>query len=453
MFRFFYTLKTLVVLAALITIAAAPPASAADTLEVSLDQVLDHARGKSPRVLAARSGARAAEGMELASLAGFLPHLKLSEQFSRGNDPVYAFGTRLRQSRFTQADFSLPALNQPSAMSNWATRIVLEQPIFNGGKSLYGRKTASSYAEAARSGSRAVTDHTMFGVKQAYYSVILARENLKVIDAALKAAGSHVNQAQRMVAAGMATKADELKSSVRLAELEQQQIQAGNMVAVAVENLKLAAGWRSDDFLLPAEDLQDRQRELELRSLTEFARANQPSLAAARSAARAARYDARAAWGEVIPHLNGFAQYERDGVDAFGNDGNNWMVGVSLDWYPFDGFGSIGKIKSKRATREKAAYEAALAEHQLEVQVKQAYLNADAAGRMISVARSSVEQARESLRIVENQYTGGLATITGLLDTELAATSSELSLTRTLYEYNVALARLALVTGGHPALD
>jgi outer membrane protein len=453
LFKIYHTVKYLAVLTAILAIATARPAAAADTLKVTLDQVLDHARGKSPRVLAARSGAESAEGMELASLAGFLPHLKLSEQFSRGNDPVYAFGTKLRQSRFTEADFSLPSLNQPSALNNWATRIVLEQPIFNGGKSLYGRKMASSYAEAARSGSEAVTDHTLFGVKQAYYSAILARENLKVIDAAVKAAGSHVHQASQMVATGLATKADQLKASVRLAELEQQKIRVGNMVAVAVENLKLAAGWRSDDFLLPGEALQENRLELDLGSLTTFARANQPSLAAAHSAARAAEYDARAAWGEVIPHLNGFAQYERDGTGAFGNDGNNWMVGVSLDWYPFDGFGSIGKIKSKRAQREKAAYEAALAEHQLEVQVKEAYLNADAAGRMINVARSSVEQARESLRIVGNQYTGGLATITDLLDTELAATGSELSLSQALYEYNVALARLALVTGGHPALE
>ena len=453
MFRTNYISMPLTVLAALVLTVAAAPSRAADTLTVSLDEVLEHARLKSPRVLAARSGAEAAEGMELASLAGFLPRLKLSEQFSRGNDPVFAFGTRLRQSRFTQADFALGPLNEPSALNNWATRVVVEQPIFNGGKSFYGRKTASSYADAARSGSEAVTDQTLFGVKQAYYSVILARESMKVIDAAFKAAESHVHQARQLVATGLATRADELKASVRLAELEQQRIRIGNMVVLGVENLKLASGWREEVFLLPSENLVDRELDLSLDSLTAFATVNQPQLAAANSAARAAEYEARAAWAEVVPHLNGFAQYERDATGAFGNDGNNWMVGISLDWYPFNGFGNIGKIKSKRAAREQAAWEAALAGHYLEVQVKEAYLDADAAGRMVAVARSSVEQARESLRIVENQYAGELATITDLLDTELAATNSELSLARSLYEYNVALARLSLVTGGHPAVN
>ena len=44
-----------------------------------------------------------------------LPQLNFTEDISRGDDPVYAFGTRLRQRQFTQADFALNDLNRPSA--------------------------------------------------------------------------------------------------------------------------------------------------------------------------------------------------------------------------------------------------------------------------------------------------------------------------------------------------
>ena len=77
-------------------------------------------------------------------------------------------------------------------------------------------------------------------------------------------------------------------------------------------------------------------------------------------------------------------------------------------------------------------------------------LDAGAAGQMIGVARQATEQAEESLRILENQYREGLATITDLLDTELAATNSRLSYVQALYGYNLALARVSLVTGGFP---
>ena len=424
--------------------------AAGDTLRVRLQEVIEHALSASPRILAAGKSVEQAEGHQLASLAGFLPHLKVSEVFSRGNDPVFAFGTRLRQSRFTQADFSLSQLNEPSALTNYATRFIVEQPIYNGGKSLYGRRQATAFRNAADNAAQAVREKTLFGIRHAYYSLILTRENLKVIDAALAAALSHRHQAAQMLETGMVTRADELKAAVRVSELEQQRIKALNAVEIMSENLKLASGWREERFLLPAEQLHEFDFNLDLDSLTGFALANQGELRAAQNAERAAEFGARAAWGELIPRLNGFFQYEKDGKKAFAADGDNWMVGLSLDWYPFNGFGNLGKIKSKRAEKEKAAYEASLAQHKVEVDVKEAYLEAGATKKMIAVARQAESQANESLRIVENQYREGLATITDLLDTELATTNARLSLVQALYGYNVALATLSMVTGGYP---
>ncbi|MEA1996845.1 MAG: TolC family protein, partial [Gemmatimonadota bacterium] len=417
---------------------------------LTLAEVEEHALSRSPRILAAEKSVEQAEGQKLASLSGYLPHLTVSEVFNRGNDPVFAFGTKLRQARFTNADFSLPSLNEPAAINNYATAFLVEQPIFNGGKSYYGRKQAAAFTDAAVRASRFVRDRTLFQTRQAYYSVILARENLQVIESALSAARSHCHQAERMLDAGMVTRADVLKTSVRESELEQQRIRAGNAVIVAVESLKLAAGWRGGEFLAPSDTLVEKVVDFELDSLIGYAVVNHGQLSAARDAARAAEYGARAAWGEVLPHLNGFFQYQRDGRDVFGGDGDHWMAGVALEWKFFDGLGNAGRIKSKKAEREKAAYEAALMHHQVEVSVREVFFQTQAAKEMIAVAREARKQARESLRILENQYREGLATITDLLDTELASTNSNLSLVKALYEYNVALARLSLVTGGYP---
>jgi len=78
---------------------------------------------------------------------------------------------------------------------------------------------------------------------------------------------------------------------------------------------------------------------------------------------------------------------------------------VSLDWYPFNGFGNLGKIKSKKAEREKAGYLAALLHHKVEVDTKTAYLEARAAKERIAVAHQAQQEADESLRILENHST------------------------------------------------
>ncbi len=428
---------------------AAPPG---DTLRVSLEQVLDHARQASPLILAARRQVAQVEGQRLSSLAGFLPHLTLSEVFNRGTDPVFAFGSRLRQSSFGQDDFQIEALNHPAALNNFATRVVVEQPLFNGGRSLYGRRQVGEYLEAARSFAGSVEQGALFQVRQAYYSVILARESLGVIEAALRAADSHRRQAERMLEGGQVTRADVLKSGVRVAELQQQRIQVENRVTVAVEHLKLAAGWRTEEFLLPAGEREPGSFQVQPDTLIAYALHHRGELNAARNAARAAEYGSRAARGELIPQLNGFFQYERDADEIFAGDGDNWMVGVSLDWNVFDGLGNLGRIRSADARQAQAEDEARLIDHRVEVEVREAYLEAGAAREMIAVARQAAEESRESLRILENQYREGLATITDLLDTETAATAGGLRLVEARYGHQLALARLALVTGGYPGL-
>ena len=95
-------------------------APAQETL--SLRQAIDQALQQSPQAAIARadlSDTKAAAAMARTQL---LPQLGFTEDISRGNDPVYAFGTRLRQRQFTQADFALNALNYPQPIGNFSTR-------------------------------------------------------------------------------------------------------------------------------------------------------------------------------------------------------------------------------------------------------------------------------------------------------------------------------------------
>ena len=45
-----------------------------------------------------------------------MPHVTFSEQATRGNDPVYVFGSKLRQERFSVDDFSPRAICSPSRL-------------------------------------------------------------------------------------------------------------------------------------------------------------------------------------------------------------------------------------------------------------------------------------------------------------------------------------------------
>src|ERR1017187_5757269 len=85
------------------------------TLRHAIDQALE----QSPQAAIAHADGQEAKSAATMARTQLLPRLNFTEDISRGNDPVYAFGTRLRQGQFTQADFGLNALNRPQPIGNF----------------------------------------------------------------------------------------------------------------------------------------------------------------------------------------------------------------------------------------------------------------------------------------------------------------------------------------------
>src|SRR6266567_9335163 len=90
---------------------------------LTLAQAIQVALKQNPYIDAARAAVEEARAGAGLARAQYLPQINFTEDISRGNDPVYVFGTRLRQQRFTQADFGLDALNKPEPIGNFATRV------------------------------------------------------------------------------------------------------------------------------------------------------------------------------------------------------------------------------------------------------------------------------------------------------------------------------------------
>src|SRR5208282_6673705 len=89
---------------------------------LTLRQAVNQALGHSPAAAMANADQQESKSAATIARTQLLPQFNFIEDISRGNDPVYAFGTRLRQRQFTQADFALNALNRPQPIGNFTTR-------------------------------------------------------------------------------------------------------------------------------------------------------------------------------------------------------------------------------------------------------------------------------------------------------------------------------------------
>src|SRR5574337_781319 len=108
--------------------------SPAETL--TLEQAVQLALGKNPELRAVEDGASAARARVGQAQAARYPRVDFAQGFTRGNNPVYVFGTLLTQRQFTQANFALSSLNAPTPLDNFQTRLEGAMLLFDSGRSL-----------------------------------------------------------------------------------------------------------------------------------------------------------------------------------------------------------------------------------------------------------------------------------------------------------------------------
>src|ERR1051325_8491142 len=147
---------------------------------ITLKQAVEIALEKNPLRKAAIADAHAAAAAVKEAQSALLPRIVFSETAMRGNDPVYAFGTRLRQQRFTAADFALNRLNTPNPIGNFSTRFAGQWNIFD---SLAKYKNIGRARDMQNAASRQLerTDQELvFQAVEAYYGLLLAMREEEV---------------------------------------------------------------------------------------------------------------------------------------------------------------------------------------------------------------------------------------------------------------------------------
>src|SRR5690348_11869518 len=113
-------------IAVLVMLGSAPAGLAAQALSLADAMRLAGRDAYANRIAAA--DARAAEGNAGLALRGVLPTARLEGGYVRTTDPLGAFGATLRQRGVTPSAFDPARLNDPAAIGNLTSALVVEQP-------------------------------------------------------------------------------------------------------------------------------------------------------------------------------------------------------------------------------------------------------------------------------------------------------------------------------------
>jgi len=416
---------------------------------LTLTQAVTIALEKNPQRKAALADAKAAAADVREARSFLLPHVTFSETAARGNDPVYVFGSKLQQQRFTSADFALNLLNTPTPLNNFSSRFGGTWNLFDSFATWRGVRRAERGKEAANHQLERADQEVVFGAINAYDDVLLAKKELEVAEQATKTTQAIFDRSKARVDSGVAVESDLLNAHVRLAERKQELIRAQNNVSLARAELARAMGISTDKDTEPVETLAERslpQKSLE--ELEKQAMEARPDLKRVQSEEAAQQQSVAIAKSSFGPRVNAFADWEADNPTfVSGGGGNHWMAGIEVQVDLFQGGARRAKLQHEQAAKEKVAALKEAARDAIRLEVRRAYYDFDAARQQVEVAKAAIAQAQESLRITQNRYESGVSTITDLLSAEEAASRSQADYWQTVCRYQTSYANLELATG------
>ena len=413
---------------------------------LTLRQAIDQALGQNPQAAVAAAGEKDAKAAAAQARTQLLPQINFAEDISRGNDPVYVFGSRLRQQQFTQANFALNALNRPQPIGNFAKRFTGSWMAFDSFKTQKEIHRADLFKQSAASATKAVDQQIVLRVVQAYQSVLYAQRQVEVAQHEQETAAALLTSVEQRVKAGLAVESDLMSAQVNVAARKEDLISAqGNLQlswadlrnAIGAENLQASKLKPIEPHAFPQPSLEDALA---------VAAKKRPDLMALGQAQQAQTEAVGAAKSDFGPRISTYGNWEQDRSTFAGTGGNNWVAGVqlSIDILPF---GKREQLAREDAAKQKLDAQLAFQRQQTRLEVSRAHIQMQTAVLSVDTARAAMAQSAESLRIITNRYNAGLATITDLLRAGDAERQSQSNYWRAVYGNAMAYAGMLYAEG------
>jgi len=387
---------------------------------VTLTGVIGMALKANPDLRSATERIRIADATLERARAEFYPKLSLSEAFIDTNLAGFALPVELNQRRVNLSQ----NLNRSGFVGDFSTFVTLQQNIYSGGRRTAEAVSADEQRRGAAFTLAAVRNEMVFRVAEAYYRLLQASELLNSRMAAVHQVERQLALARSRYDNGTAVRSDVLSVEVRLAEVQEALITARNQRELTWAILENVTGCRlPHDLTCRVEPAPWSARVDAVESAIAEAVARRPELGASLSEVRGAAQLVEAARSGKRPSLDFIGSFSTWSI-SHNSGGDGLFVGVIASINVFDGHRTKAQVcRALAQVRElEAKHQRMLLD--IELEVRQAYLSLRDAEERLQVASQAITLADESVREIENRYHDGKATITQLIDAQVAATDA-----------------------------
>jgi len=428
----------------------AAPAGAAPVVRLTVDEAVAQAIAASPRLGRLSALEAAAEAEARGARADRWPQLDLGAGYMRRSEvPEFAVYT-------PTGNPAQPVQRMvvfPNIQDNWQMRAGVAMPNWTFGR-IGGQVEAAEQGKTAAGADLAAgRADLILETKTAYWSLVTARESVRVLQEEMRAYDAHLADAQNRERFGMAARNEVLAVQVERDRVELERLRAEAASDVAEANLRRLLDLPPVARVAPAEPLAAAPApppDVEaLVAEAQAGRAERKGLVARVAAAEAitgAEHGARLPQVAVTGGYT-YANPNRDIVPPTAEWKDTWDIGVGLAWSVFDGGKRSANEARARAQADATRQQLRELDRGIRLEVTQRALELRTAAARLAVAERSVESAAESRRVAGNRYREGVIPSSELLDAEVAHEGAVLARTEALASLRLAAAELDRAVG------
>jgi len=409
---------------------------AQETVQVSRQDLEEKIERNNLQLKIASAEVNSAEADLLMSRAMHLPNIKASYTGISTNNPLMAFGSKLNQERVTMEDFNPANLNNPKNIFNFATKLEVQQPIYNK-DAVYMKKAGEVKVEVLKLKQERTREYLKFELNKAYMQLQMAYKNVEVLEGARATVLANKKVIDNYFKNGMIQKSDVLDMNVRVAEIDSQIRFANSNVQNASDYLFYLLDESPENKVMkPSETLQYQE---DLLTLDPVLSTERKDLQAYRKSLESYDYLVKSSEAKFLPRLNAFGSFELYDNKPYQFNANGYLVGVELSWNIFDGMKAKSEIAKYKADLAKSETEVAQYQKQSTLELTKAFRQVADADHKVKLSKQAWEQTAEAYRIRKNRYAQGLEKASDVLNAETLMSKKELEYHQSVLEYNTAL--------------
>ncbi|MFN2974475.1 TolC family protein [Terriglobus aquaticus] len=408
---------------------------APDTLPLTLDAALKMGLRNNLGRLSQDAGVQQAEGQRLAARSALLPNINIgaAEVFSKENLRTAGLKT---------------SLVPPSVVFNYDDlRGLLQQSVLDL-VSIHQFHGATEQVKSTVANARNARDLIVLAAGGTYLQLTATRARLDASNAQVEYAKSVFNRARDQYDAGLAAKLDATRAEVQLETEEQRSISL--QADLDTQSLRLARiiGLPIGQKFV-ATDVYGFQplTGFNLDTALERAMTHRQDLVAAAASMRAAEAGVKAARSERLPSVAIRADAGIAGVAPTQTSLGVYTVQGIVTIPVYNGGRIAGDEKQADAarTQRRAEYEDARA--QVDQDVRQAFIQLNAAESQVKLAERNRVLAHESLTQSVDRFVAGVTDTVEVVQAEQAVVQADDEQITALYEHNLAKLSLARAMG------